>query len=177
MPTDPVVSSDVGAVTAVGIIADHAEVHFHNRDRWWGSDGSPGEDTAIAATVTVPFVAISGDGAWGAAIPIKGASDTVPAFAGDTLFDPHELLVVDSGHVTPYRLRVIWGTGTSAAAIAAGQWSEVMFMATAGPFNAGVPIPIRIPLLAVAMKLWVQVWNATNLSEVDFYWGAHGYVM
>lgn len=174
MPVDPVVSSDGGTLTTSNAELAHIEEHNHNHSRMWGSDGSPGEDTAIAATVTVPFVAISGNNTWGAAVSIKGADD-VPVLAANTEFDAHRILVVATDHTTPYRFRIIWGTGTSGDAITAGQWTEMMFMATAGPFNSGVPEEIRMPVLALATLLWVQVWNATNLSEVDFYWGAHGY--
>ena len=150
------------------------EKHFHGREFWWGSDGSPGEDTAIDANVNAPFVAISGDNTWGTAIPIMGTND-IPANAGDVRFDAHRVLVVDTEHTTPYRLRFIWGSGTSGEAIGAGQWTEIMFIATAGPFDSGIPVEIMQPRETVGEKLWCQVWNATNTSEVDFFYGVHGY--
>ena len=150
------------------------EKHHHGSEFWWGSDGSPDETTAIAATVSVPFVAVSGDNTWGTAIPIMGTND-IPANAGDVRYDAHRLLVVDTGHTTPYRLRFVWGSGTSANAISAGQWTEIMFLASGGPFDAGVPVNIQMPRGTIGQKLWCQVWSATNLSEVDFYYGVHGY--
>jgi len=82
---------------------------------------------------------------------------------------------VDTDHATPYRIRIIYGTGTSAAAIAADQWSEEMFITAAGPFSSGVPIDFLMRRVDVGAKLWAQVWNATNASNVDFYWGTHPY--
>jgi hypothetical protein len=151
------------------------EKHFHNRERWWGAVGAPDETNAIAATVTVPFVAVSGDNTWGTAIPICGTGDN-PVLATDAKFDAHLVLVTDTDHATPYRMRIIYGSGTSADAITAGQWTEVMFITAAGPFSSGVPAEIKMPRVDVGGKLWAQVWNNTNGSNVDFFWGAHGYV-
>ena len=151
------------------------EKHLHGRERWWGAVGAPDETNAIAATVTVPFVAVSGANAWGAAIPICGTADN-PVLATHTLHDPHLVLVVDTDHATPYRIRFIYGTGTSAEAIIAVQWTETMFITATGPFSSGVPVELLHIRVAVGSKLWAQVWNNTNGSEVDFFWGTHGYV-
>ena len=150
------------------------ERHFHVRERWWGALGAPDETNAIEANVDTPFVAVSGNDTWGVAIPICGSSDN-PVISTDTRFDAHLVLVTDTDHNTPYRLRFIYGTSDSATAIAAGQYSEVMFITAGGPFSSGVPADIRMPRVAVGSKLWCQVWNATNGSNVDFFWGAHGY--
>ncbi len=148
--------------------------HFHGREFWWGSDGSPGEDTAIDANVDVPFVVISGDDTWGTAISIMGTDD-IPANAGDVRYDARRVLVVDTDHATAYRMRFIWGSGTSGEAIGAGQWSEFMFITASGPFISGVPVNMMEPRGVVGEKMWCQVWNATNSSEVDFFYGVHGY--
>lgn len=164
-----------GTSGSVAYETGEVERHTHNRNRFWGAAGSPTETNAIDANVGRPFVAISGNDDWGTAIPICGTSDAPVPSPDNDQFDADELLVVDTDHVTPYRIRLIWGTGTSADAITAGQWSETMFMATAGPFDTGVPVIIKMRRVDVGAKLWAQVWNATNLSEVDFYWGVHGY--
>ena len=174
---------DAGAMTTIAQettlddvddkVEEHDE-HFHNVERWWGAVAVPDEAAAIEANVNRPFVAISGDNAWGAAIPILGTGDN-PVLAAQIEFDPSELLVVDTEHATPYRLRFIYGNGTSGDAITAGQFSEVMFITATGPFSSGVPVVIKMPKVLVGWKMWAQVWNATNLSEVDFFWNAHGY--
>ena len=150
------------------------ERHFHNRGRCWGATGAPDETNAIAATVAVPFVAVSGNNAWGTAIPICGTADD-PTDGLGVKHDPHLVLVTDTDHATPYRFRIIYGTGTSAVAIGAGQWSETMFITSTGPFSSGVPLDFIMRRVDVGAKLWVQVWCATNGSNVDFFWGTHPY--
>ena len=150
------------------------EKHFHSRERWWGATGAPDETNAIDANVDTPFVAVSGNDDWGTAIPICGSSDN-PGLSGDVYFDAHTILVTDTDHATPYRIRLIYGSSTSAAAISAGQWSEGMFITSTGPFSTGLPASGRMPRVAVGWKVWVQVWNASNGSNVDFFWGCHSY--
>lgn len=166
------------AVAVAGSLAYEVleiEHHLHNKGYWWGSTGADTETNAIDANVNTPYVAVSGNNTWGTAIPVCGTSDN-PVATGDTKFDPHLILVTDSEHSTPYRLRFIYGEGTSAAAISAAQMSEVMFITASGPFLSGGPVDFIMPRITVGWKMWAQVWNATNTSEVDFFWGAHGYV-
>jgi hypothetical protein len=164
-----------GVEDSVGYLLGELERHVHNVSRFWGSNGAATETNAIAATVAVPFVAASGNDTWGTAVPICGTADDATDGLGEK-FDPHLLLVVDTDHATPYRIRIIYGTGTSADAISAGQWSEEMFITSGGPFETGVPIDFMMRRVDVGAKLWAQVWNATNGSNVDFYWGTHPYI-
>ena len=150
------------------------EKHFHGREFWWGAVAVPDETNAIDANVDTPFVAVSGNDDWGTAIPIMGTSD-IPANAGDVRYDARRVLVVDTDHATAYRMRFIWGSGTSGEAIGAGQCSEFMFITASGPFIAGVPVDMMEPRGTVGEKMWCQVWNVTNSSEVDFFYGVHGY--
>ena len=171
---DLAVAGLAGVEDSLAYKVHETETHLHSRGRFWGALADPDETNAIDANVNRPFVAVSGDNTWGAAVPLCGTADDPTV--GLAKFDAHLILVVDSEHTTPYRLRFIYGTGTSAAAIAAGQWSETMFMATAGPFNSGIPAEMQMPRVDVGSKLWAQVWSATNLSEVDFSWACHGYI-
>lgn len=164
-----------GVPDSVAYRLHELEKHVHSRGRFWGAVAVPDETNAIDANVDTPFVAVSGDDTWGTAIPICGTADN-PVISGYAKFDAHLILVTDTEHTTPYRLRFIYGTGTSADAITAGQWSEIMFLATAGPFNSGIPADIQMPRVDVGSKLWCQTWNATDTSEVDFFWGPHGYI-
>jgi len=164
----------LGVSNSLAYRTNEIERHLHGRSRAWGAVAAPDETNAIDANVNRPFVATSGDNTWGTAIPICGTGDN-PVLATDVKFDAHRVLVTDSDHATPYRMRFIYGTGTSAAAITAGQWSEEMFVTSAGPFSSGVPAEGIMPRVDVGAKLWVQVWNATNGSTVSFFWMAHGY--
>ena len=166
-----------GVEDSVGYLLGEIERHFHGTERWWGATGAPDETNAIAATVTVPFVVTSGDNTWGAAIPICGTGDN-PVLATDDKFDLHRILVTDlDDDTTPWRFRVIWGTGTSGDAITAGQYSETMSMTNAVPGNraGGSPVDIMMRRVDVGAKCWAQCWNDTDAEELSFFYGAHGY--
>lgn len=176
---------DAGAMTSiaqeatledVGDEVEEIDHHAHNVERWWGTTGADTETNAIAATLT-PYSATSGNNTWGAAIPICGTADN-PVLVGMTEFDPHRIFVVSLDDETdPWRIRLIYGSGTSGEAITAGQWSESMIESNAVPGNraGGVPLDFRMPVLTVGVKLWAQVWNDTNSEVMQFFWGAHGY--
>ena len=177
---------DAGAMTSIAqestledveAEVEEIEQHFHNVERWWGALADPDETNAIEANVDRPFAATSGNDAWGAAIPIKGSADN-PILSGMTTFDPHRLIVTDlDDDTTPWRIRIIYGTGTSADAITAGQWTEMMVVTNAVPGNraGGVPVEVRMPPCPIATKLWAQSWNDTTGEVLSFFWGAHGY--
>lgn len=154
------------------------EKHLHSRGRYWGALAAPDETNAIEANVARPFVAASGNNTWGVAIPICGVDD-VPVPTGLVKFDAHRLLISDlDDDTTPWRIRFIYGTGTSGEAITAEQWSEEMIESSAVPGNraGGTPLDFQMPRLDVGTKMWAQVWNDTNLEEMSFFWGAHGYI-
>lgn len=153
------------------------ERHFHNVERWWGALAAPDETNAIEANVTRPFVAASGADTWGTAIPICGTDDN-PVLATDAKFDCHRIMVTDlDDDTTPWRIRIIWGTGTSGDAITAGQWTEAMVMTNAVPGNraGGSPVDIIMRRENVGVKIWAQAWNNDNLEELSFFYGCHGY--
>lgn len=165
------------AVAAIQDTVDEIDQHFHNVERWWGSNGSPSETNAIAATVTAHFQATSGNDTWGTAIPICGTADN-PVLPTQTEFDAHRIQIIDLDDQTDlWRLRIIWGTGTSAAAIVANQWTEVPVISNAIPGNraGGVPVDVRMPPIAIGTKLWAQSWNDTNGEVLQFQWSPHGY--
>jgi len=166
-----------GADNSLAYMGKELERHFHNRERWWGATGAPDETNAIAATVTVPFVATSGNNTWGTAIPICGTADN-PVLATDVKFDCHRIFVTDlDDDTTPWRIRIIWGSGTSADAITAGQWTEMMVMTNAVPGNrAGAsPVDVIMRRVDVGTKVWAQCWNDTNGETISFFAGYHGY--
>lgn len=167
-----------GVADSLAYIVNELEKHFHSRGRWWGAVGAPDETNAITATVTVPFVAASGADTWGAAIPILGTADD-PTDGLGVKFDLHLLLVVALDDQTDaWRLRIISGTGTSADAIGAGDWSEVMIQANAIPGNraGGIPLIIQDTRMDVGVKVWAQAWNDTAGEDLSFFWGCHPYV-
>lgn len=154
------------------------ERHFHNRERWWGAVAVPDETNAIDANVDTPFAATSGNDDWGVAIPICGTADDPTPGDGDVKYDLHRLLITDlDADTSPWRIRIIWGTGTSAEAIAAVQWTEVMVQTNSVPGNlaGGQPADVIMRRVDVGVKLWAQSWNDTNGEVASFFFGAHGY--
>lgn len=168
---------DSGALTQLTEDVEVIRQHNHNVERWWGAVAVPDEANAIEANVDRPFQATSGANTWGTAIPICGTADN-PVLAGQTEFDAHRIVVCDLDNETDlWRLRIIWGTGTSADAITADQWTEVPVISNAVPGNraGGTPVEVRMPIVDIGTKLWVQSWNDTNGEVLQFTWGAHGY--
>ena len=53
--------------------------------------------------------------------------------SADARYDAHRVLVVDTDHATQYRMRLIWGSGTSANAISAGTRILLFQLATESP--------------------------------------------
>ena len=171
----------------IGLIATLADVeaevervdeHFHNVERWWGALAGPTETNAIESNVTRPYAATSGDNTWGTAIPIVGTADNAGITGLSTEFDVHEILVTDlDDDTTPWKIRLIYGTGTSADAITAGQCTERMIETNAVPGNraGGVPVSFKMIPLDVGTKVWAQSWNDTDGEIASFFIGAHGY--
>ena len=177
-PIDGVATEGLlGVSNSLAYRVHEIEKHFHSRGRYWGAAAAPDETNAIDANVNRPFVAASGDNTWGTAIPICGTAD-VPVVSGLVKFDAHRLLISDlDDDTTPWRIRFIYGTGTSANAISVDQWSEEMIESSAVPGNraGGTPLDFQMPRINVGYKLWAQVWNDTDAEEMSFFWGAHGY--
>ncbi len=173
---DLAVDGLVGTEDSLAYKVNAIQNHNHSRERWWGAVAVPDETNAIEANVTRPFAAISGNDTWGAAIPILGIADDPTV--GLAKFDLHRLLITDLDNETDaWRLRIIFGTGTSGDAITAGQWTEVMLQSNAVPGNraGGTPIEIQTNRKDVGIKCWAQSWNDTTGEILSFFYGVHGY--
>lgn len=139
------------------------ERHFHVRERW----------ISLGGVNLTPFVAVSGNNAYGVETAVLAVGDT-PIIGGSAYFDLDKMLIVDVDHTSAYRIQIIYGTGTVAAAIAAFQYTELLFRAS----NLTVDrqyVNYKMPRLAATTKVWFRVWNATNLSEVDAFFCLHEY--
>lgn len=156
--------------------------HLHNRERWFGkSADQSGNDWALEASLT-PFRAISGNADFGSDLNdealVLGTEDT-PIITSQTHFDLHRLLIVGVSVDTPYILRIVYGTGTMADAITAGQYSDVMvkFDSVNPTVSAGTPVDLVFPRNLNGNKIWIQTKNATNNATIDFFVGVHGYIV
>ena len=159
------------------ILAETVELerHIHNRERWFGISGDQsGNDWAIEAGLS-PFRAISGNGDFGGdandEAKVLGIADT-PAIAGMTKFDGHRLMIEAASNANPWVLRIIWGSGTMAAAEAAGQYSDVMVTEA----KKGSPVDDMFKRQTCGTdKVWVRAKNGTNNATIDFFFGIHEY--
>ncbi len=155
------------------------EAHLHSREHWCGKSGDQSGNNWGADTLT-PYRAISGNGVYGAdasdEAKVMGSDDT-PFVTGKTYFDLHRITVIAISSDTVYKLRIVWGTGTMAAAISANQMTEVMIITSTDKANkfGGAPFEIQMPRLATKTKIWIQARNATDNATVDFFVGLHEY--
>lgn len=167
----------VGRLRHILEVTKFAEDHQHQLRRWYGKR-NPQTDTlwADGTTLALPYHCISGASTWGAA-----ANDEAKVFGSDDTLEPgyltgdfDEILVVANSSATVYRIRVIWGSGSMADAIAANQWSEIMFFRGNADNNRKVQV-LHTPLIAITDQIWAQCANATDDATIDFYVGVHGY--
>jgi len=174
-PIEGVVLNSAGDMV-VGSLGEAVLSGIYFRQFWWGAAGAPSETNAIASTVTVPCRVISAANAYGTAVPICGTADDPCPTLTQTSFNLDAVLPVTSTEVTVWKLRISWGTGTSAAAVAAGQYSETMvFPNLVGGLPSGNLFLISTLRIPSGYKVWAEGWNNVNLASMDFYWGCHGH--
>ena len=169
------VSGLTGTYNSLAYKVHEIERHFHSKELWYGKLGSQTSTDWFEAESLTPFRAISGDGAFGADTNdealVVGSGDT--SATNGAYFDFHEYLIEAASATTSYVIRLVYGTGTLAAAVTALQYSDTMFRV---PANARqTPVIVQMPRVAVGTKVWVQAKNATNNATVDFFVGLHFY--
>ncbi|HUT58994.1 MAG TPA: hypothetical protein VNA25_14190 [Phycisphaerae bacterium] len=153
---------------------EFVEQHVHNRERWFGkSADQSGNDWALESGLTV-YRAISGNGVFGAdandEAKLLGSADT-PFRTGMVKYDAHRLMVSAVSNANDCVLRLIWGTGTMAAAETALQYSDLMITDA----KKGGPIPVIMRRIAVGTLLWARLKNGTDNATIDFFLGIHEY--
>jgi hypothetical protein len=149
------------------------ERHVHSNERWASKLAVPAANR-VTTTGMTPFIIASGANAYGVAVQVMDIADAVGLFPGAVKYDLHRLFISDLDHTTPYRLRISYGTGTQPDAVAAGQYSEVMWRSD-NVNSDRAPITVQMRRIDAATKSWIEIWNATNGSEMDLYTGLHFY--
>lgn len=170
--------------------AEYAEEHWHNKVRWYT------KKTAQTATAWASpldgnlanvWRVISGAATWGVdgthdpATPpsdeayLFGTADTLTELGTLVYGDADKILVTANSSATLYLIRIIWGTGTMAAAIAAKQYAEFPYLRAVAD-NVRKIQDFKMPKVPVAgYKLWAQCANANDNATLDFVLGVHGY--
>ncbi len=153
--------------------------HHHGRERWLGEHGARNAEIDCGATGTMTaFQVTTGNDTWGGTpLCLIGTGDG-PFVAGMTRFDAHEILVTDVAGLADtdqHYCQLIYGTGTVADAITAGQYSEFQFIperaAAASRTNFIMP-----RLTYGTDKVWLRHWvTGENAVTMDFKLGLHEY--
>lgn len=155
------------------------ERHLHGRERWRGKKAVQ-TATDWADDVLTPFRATSGENAYGSdendEALVLGTDDT-PIIAGMVRYDLHRIILVNASASTAYKLRLVYGSGTMADAITAGQFSELVIMSDPSAQQVAHDVfDVMMPRgTSGVTKVWIQAWNATNNATVDVLVGLHEY--
>lgn len=173
-PTDGL----TGVVDSLAYRISEIEKHLHNRERWYGKLAVQ-TATDWADNTLTPFVAISGNNAYGTdandEAKVIGTADT-PGIAGMAKFDLHRIFISAASAATIWKLQIIYGTGTMADAIAAGQFSTFMVRTTTPTATQDVPVDVMMPRGACgATQVWLRAWCATDNATISFFVGVHEY--
>ncbi len=160
--------------------AYETEKHFHNYERWCGKSGDQSGTNWCDEASLLPFIAVSGDGAFGAGIKIIGSTDT-PNQANMVKFNLHKVGVTTIENVSPWYLRFIFdldGDGEADTPEAAGYYTDVWIQSftAVAPQVGGSAINFISNRVAVGIPVWAKAKNATNLDEIDFFVGFHEYL-
>ena len=150
--------------------------HFHSRERWVGIHAAA-DATHWGGSTLTPFLVTSGLGAYGVDANdealVLGTDDT-PVIGTCTHFDINQIAVTLSDSTTVWKLRIIYGTGTMADAIAAFQFTETMVKVASQAGRLGTAL-IRMPRALAETQVWVQGMNASDDGTLSFFVGFHEY--
>ena len=158
------------------------EKHFHSAERWLGvSADQTGSNWALENTLN-SYQAISGNGVFGAdandEAKVIGIDDGKYTSDDMVKFDLHRFFFEEISADNPFIIRIVWGTGTMADAIANNCFSTFMVQNNpTGNKAGGVPVDIMMPRKTWGTdQVWVQTKSATDDATVDFFVGVHEYI-
>lgn len=164
------------------------EKHVHNHQRWYGKSAdqsgvNPWATAISTAGMRTSYRCISGANDFGGdandEAQIWGLYDTLSvAGVSQTKLDLHNIFVTLSSITTIWYLRLVYGSGTMADAITAGQYSTFLLVADAAQNGSiDVIVPVMMPRITIGTdKIWMQGKSATDNATFDFLVGLHGYV-
>lgn len=165
-----------GTVNSLTYRVAEIERHIHVRERWYGKV-NPQTETDWAASNRLAFRCTTGLNTYGVdagdVAQVIGTADT-PVLGG-VYFDLHKVFILGASDEI-YQIRFAYGTGTHAAALAAGQYSELMaIVETIGSLQTVIAVEIKMPRMAVGTKVWADCANTGDNQTFDFVVGLHEY--
>lgn len=152
------------------------ERHVHNRERWSGLAAAPsGIVNGGDFDVMAPYVPDAGNDDWGAWVLLLGTADT-PVLTGMTKFDPHQLFITAAERNTAiHRIQVAWHATSATIALAAGDYTELMFKPEGATFTS-TPIPLKSKRCNTGQTIWVRIWaDGGNTGTLNMFLGVHEY--
>lgn len=177
-----------GVANSLAYKVHEIEKHFHNYERWAGkaadqSGVNPWAAMLSSAGMQTSYRCISGTNDYGGdandEAQVWGLYDTLSVGGvTQTKLDVHRIFITASSITTIWYVRLVYGTGTLADAITAGQYSTFPVVADAAQGGSiDVIINVMMPRITIGThKIWVQGKSATNNATLDFLVGFHGYV-
>jgi len=171
---DEVVDGLYGVNNSLAYKVHELEKHFHNWERWIGLAASPsGTQHRFDIDSMTPFQMDAGDDTWGDWLQIVG-SDDFPISDGMVKRDAHRFLISDVERDTTITRVQIAGGDDADAAVAAGNYTEFMFVPLKN--SSQIPVTIMTGRAASAVKGWARCWvNGQDTGTVDFFLGIHEY--
>jgi hypothetical protein len=167
---------DATGEMVAGSLGELVWTGLYFRQFWWGTTAGPTETNAIESNVNRACQLVSGNNAYGTAVPICGTDDDPCPTLTQVSFNLDRILPITSSIITPWKVRVSWGSGTCADAITAGQYSETMVIPNlVVGLPSGNAFPITTARIPAGSKVWAEGWSVTNLATVDFFWACHGH--
>jgi hypothetical protein len=180
----PTVVSTNTTVNNIAVDAEYTEEHLHHKAHWYGKRAVQTATLWADGATLLPYVVTSGNNTWSTDNTdfalLFGTGDVLTELGAGILGgDFNEILVTANSSDTPYKLRILWGTGTTAEAEAANQYSETMYMKKSTDSirivrNFTTPV-IPITMGGLPIKIWMSTWNASNDATLSFLIGVHGY--
>ena len=130
---------------------------FQTQQRWCGKSADQSGTTWMSTSTMTPFGAGAEASQWGAVSKLVGSTDT-PIVAGNIAFNVRHIYIIDVAFVEsgPVKLRIIWGSETASAAVAANQCTEIMVPHD----DVEVTLSVMMPRVAAQTKVWAQMWAA-----------------
>lgn len=149
---------------------------FDNYEYWHEVAATPSGETHVADRVgdgAGAFRIDAGNDDWGAWVQLIGSTDT-PVKSGNTHYSFHELFVQEAEKSATYFVQIGFGE-SGAAAAAADEVAEIVFVGTLGAGNAAA-LPIMSKRQAVGTKAWARCKTpGENTAYLDIFYGLHEY--
>ena len=165
-----------GTSNSLAYRVHEVERHFHSYENWFGAAAVPSGETHVADRIGQginPFSIDAGNLTWGSWVQIIGSSDT-PARGASPKYDLHKVLFTATERNVVYFFQLAFGD-SGAAGLAAGDYTESVFIPTSNQIDSG-PVIIQDRRKDAGTKAWARCLSlASDTGTMSFYFGLHEY--